>query len=171
MNKSDIISKIKEQAYENVNKKLEEEKKATEAKINEELDVVEEILKYIKNKLIFKEIGDSWNCNYVLVTEETFFKDYNKEPEYSWKKGIKINHKRERKYSPFIEVNGERYYDIRYIIANYQETFDGYKMRLQNLNDSFRKIKEQAKELKEKEPAIKKLIEEYQTLDLEEEDE
>lgn len=35
MNKNDIISKIKERAYENVNKKIEEEKKATEAKINE----------------------------------------------------------------------------------------------------------------------------------------
>ena len=171
MNKNDIISKIKEQAYENVNKKIEEEKKATEAKINEELDVVEEILKYIKNKLIFKEIGDSWNCNYILVTEEVFFEDYNKEPEYSWEKGIKINHNKERKYDPFIKVNGERYYDIRYIIANYEQAFNGYKQRLQNLNESFREIEDKVKELKGREPAIKKLIEEYQTLDLEEDDE
>lgn len=171
MNKNDIISKIKEQAYENVNKKIEAEKKATEAKINEELDVVEEILKYIKNKLIFKEIGDSWNCNYVLVTEEIFFADYNKEPKYDWNKGIEINHNKERKYDPFIEVNGERYYDIRYIIANYEQAFNGYKQRLQNLNESFREIEDKVKELKGREPAIKKLIEEYQTLDLEEDDE
>lgn len=133
--------------------------------------MVEEILKYIKNKLIFKEIGDSWNCNYILVTEEIFFEDYNKVPEYSWKKGIKINHKREHKYSPFIEVNGERYYDIRYIIADYEQTFNGYEQRLQNLNERFREIEDKVKELKGREPAIKKLIEEYQVLELEEEDE
>ena len=45
--------KIKEMAYENVNKKIEEEKKETERKINSELEIVEETLKYIKNKLIF----------------------------------------------------------------------------------------------------------------------
>ena len=171
MNKNDIISKIKEQAYENVNKKIEEEKKATEAKINKELDAVEEVLKYIKNKLIFKEIGDSWGCNYVLVTEKIFFEDYNKKSKYDWQKGIEINHNRERKYEPFIKVNGERYYDIRYIIANYEQTFNGYKQRLQNLNERFREIEDEAQKLKGREPAIKKLIEEYQVLELEEEDE
>ena len=40
MNK-EIISKIKEKAYENVNKKLEEERKETERKINDEIEVVE----------------------------------------------------------------------------------------------------------------------------------
>ena len=54
----DIISKIKEKAYENVNKKIEEERKETERKINSELEVVEEILGYIKNKLIFKKNKD-----------------------------------------------------------------------------------------------------------------
>lgn len=167
MKKDDIISKIKEQAYENVNRKIEEEKKATEAKINEELDIVEEILIYIKNKLIFKTIGDRWKCNYVLVTEEVFFEDYNKVPEYSWQKGIEINHDKERTYEPFIKINGEKYYDIRYITANYEEAFNRYKNRLQNLNESFGEIEEAAKKLKAEEPAIKKLIEQYKLLDLE----
>lgn len=59
MNNKDIISKIKEKAYENVNKKIEEEKKETERKINSEIDRVEEILKYINNKLLFKNVGDN----------------------------------------------------------------------------------------------------------------
>ena len=94
MNK-EIISKIKEMAYENVNKKLEEEKKETERKINSELEIVEETLKYIKNKLIFKKVGDNWKHEYVLVTEEMLFKDYSIEPEYSWNKGIEIRYNRE----------------------------------------------------------------------------
>ena len=169
-NKKDIISKIKEKAYDNVNKKLEEERQKTEEKINSELEEVEEVLKYINNKLLFKEIGNSWNCNYALVTEEIFFDDYTKEGEYSWQKGIKINHKREKKYDPFILVNGERYYDIRYIIRNYQETFDYYSERLRNLASSFNEIEEKAEELKKKEPLIKKLIEEYQKVDIEEDE-
>lgn len=59
MNKG-IELKIKEIAYKNVNKKIEEERKRVEHKINSELEVVEEILKYIKNKLIFKKVGDNW---------------------------------------------------------------------------------------------------------------
>lgn len=167
-NKKDIISKIKEKAYDNVNKKLAEERQKTEEKINSELEIVEEALKYINNKLLFKEIGDSWNCNYALVTEEIFFDDYTKEGEYSWQKGLKINHKREKKYDPFILVNGKSYYDIRYIIRNYQETFDYYNEKLRNLASSFREIEEKVKELKKKEPLIKKLIEEYQKVEIKE---
>ena len=167
--KKDIISKIKEKAYDNVNKKLEEERQKTEEKINSELDRVEEVLKYINNKLLFKEIGDSWNCNYALVTEEIFFDDYTKERKYDWQKGIKINNKREKKYDPFILVNGESYYDIRYLIRNYEETFNNYNKRLQNLRDSFREIESTVEELKKKEPLIKRLIEEYQKVEIEEE--
>lgn len=167
-NKKDIISKIKEKAYDNVNKKLEEERQKTEEKINSELGEVEEVLKYINNKLLFKKIRDGWNCNYALVTEEIFFDDYTKEGEYSWQKGIEIRHKREKKYDPFILVNGEIYYDIRYIIRNYQENFDYYNEKLQDLFSKFREIEDKAEELKKKEPLIKRLIEEYQKVEIEE---
>lgn len=166
MNKEDIILKIKEQAYDNVNRKFEEEKKTIEEKINNELEVVEEILKYIKNKLIFKKVGDNWNRKYVLVTEEIFFQDYITEPDNSWYKGVKINYNRDNKYGPFIKVNGEYYYDIRYIIRNYEEDFEYFKNRLKDLNDQIKNIEDGVKTLKEKEPAIKKLIEEFQVLDL-----
>lgn len=167
-NKKDIISKIKEKAYDNVNKKLEEERQKTEEKINSELDRVEEVLKYINNKLLFKEIGDGWNCNYALVTEEMFFDDYTKEGKYSWENGIKIKHKREKKYDSFILVNGESYYDIRYLIGNYEETFNYYNKKLQDLSYEFREIADKAEELKKKEPLIKRLIEKYQKVEIEE---
>ena len=41
MDNKDIISRIKEKAYENVNRKLEEERKKTEDKINNESADVE----------------------------------------------------------------------------------------------------------------------------------
>ena len=101
MNK-EIISKIKETAYKNVNKKLEEEKKEIERKINSELEIVEETLKYIKNKLIFKKVGDNWKYKYVLVTEEIFFEDYSNEPKNSWNKGIESRYEREKKIACFL---------------------------------------------------------------------
>jgi hypothetical protein len=168
MEKKEIVDKIKSLAYENVNKKIEEEKKKTENKLNEEIDQVEKILKYINNKLLFKEIGERWNCNYKLVTEEIFFEDFNKEPEYDWKKGIKINFERKNKWDCFIEVNGERYYDIRYIIRNYEETFEFYNSGLELLRKSFNEIRDKAEELKMKEKAIKRLIQEYENIKIDE---
>lgn len=167
MNK-EIISKIKEKAYENVNKKLEEERKETERKINDEIEVVEEILKYIKNKLIFKKVGDNWRQNYVLVTEDIFFEDYNSEPEYNWRKGIEIKHEREKKWDYFIKVNGQYYYDVRYIIANYEEEYEILKRRLSDLKSKFREIEEQERGLLALEPKIKKLLEQYQEVEIEE---
>lgn len=170
MNNKDIISKIKEKAYENVNKKIEEEKKATERKINSEIDRVEEILKYINNKLLFKNVGDNWNGKYVLVTEDIFFQDYSNEPKESWYgRGIYINHERKNKYECFIKVNGEQYYDVRYIIRNYEETYENAKGRLQHLNEEFRKIEDYVKNLNAQELKIKSLLEKYQQVEIDEE--
>lgn len=165
MNK-DIIEKIKANAYENVNKKIQEEKEKTENKIKYEIDVVEEILKYIQNKMLFK-IND--NGKYELVDEKMFFEDYNCEPKYDFQKGISIKHKREKKWDEFIKVNGNSYYDIRYIIRHYEERFNNLEERLYRLKDTFSEIEETAKELKKEEPNIKKLIEKYKKIDIEEE--
>lgn len=164
----DIVSKIKELAYENVNKKIEEEKKETERKINEEIEVVEEILKYIKNKLLFKKVGDNWNYKYVLVTEEMFFEDYNKKVEYGWQYGLLIRHDRKNKWDEFIKVNDEHYYDVRYIISNYEEDFKNLDERLRRLRRDFNEIEEAKDKLLKEEPKIKRLLEQYQEIEIEE---
>lgn len=165
MQKEDIISKIKETAYENVNKKVEEERKRTEEKINKELTVVEEILGYINNKMLFikPDYGE-----YVLVDEKMFFEDYSKEPENSWNKGLTINHDRKNKYDCFIKVNENRYYDIRYIIRNYEEDFECCRKRIDNLVTGIREIENKVENLKRQEPKIKKLLEQYKQVELNE---
>ena len=162
----EIISKIKEKAYENVNKKLEEERKETERKINSELEIVEEILKYIKNKLIFKKVGDDWKHDYILVTEDIFFEDYSGEPKNYWGKGIEIRYNRERKWDWFIKVNGNYYYDIRYIIASYESDFATLSKRLEELRMKFSEIERIERKLLEQEPKIKKLLEQYQEVEI-----
>lgn len=165
MKKEDIISKIKETAYENVNKKVEEERKRTEEKINKEINVVEEILSYINNKMLFikPDYGE-----YSLVDEKMFFEDYSKEPENSWNKGLTINHDRKNKYDCFIKVNGNCYYDIRYIIRNYEEDFEHYRERIDNLVTGIREIESKVSDLKRQEPKIKALIEKYKQVELNE---
>lgn len=170
MNEQDkIIAKIKESAYENVNKKLEEERKKVEDKINNELKDVERCLQYIKNKMVFKIIGDRWSITeYRLVNENIFFEDYTKEPDYWGNKGIRFLDSSKKPYEPLFKVNGESYYDMRYIIRHYEETFESYSRRLHDLHQEFNKIEEMANNLKKQEPHIKKLIEQYKNVEIDE---
>lgn len=170
MSNKDIIAKIKASAYENVNKKLEEERKKTEDKINNELTQVETCLKYIGNKMVFKIIKSSRTTDgeYTLADENTFFEDYNKEPEYSFNRGIKFYNSKSKPYEPLFVVNGEAYYDIRYIIRNYEERFNEYARRLNNLRENYDTVKEMADKLIKQEPQIKKLIEQYKQVDIDE---
>lgn len=165
-----IIAKIKESAYENVNKKLEEERKKIESKVNNELKDVERCLQYIKNKMVYKIIKSSWTSNgtYTLADENTFFNDYNKEAEYSFDRGIKFYGSNSKPYEPLFKVNGASYYDIRYIIRNYEETFNDYTKRLNGLREQFDKVTEMANELVKQEPQIKKLIEQYKQVEIDE---
>lgn len=164
-----IVAKIKEAAYENVNRKLEEERKLVENKINNELVYVERCLQYINNKMVYKIIGDRYRVKeYKLADENMFFEDYTKETEYNWDKGIKFYNIKDKPYEPLFKVNGQSYYDMRYIIRNYEETFNSYSTKLNSLNESFKQLSEMADELKKQEPHIKKLIEQYKKTEIDE---
>ena len=164
-----IIAKIKEAAYDNVNKKLEEERKKIEDKINHELEDVERCLQYIKNKMVFKIVGDRYKVKeYKLVDETMFFEDYSMEPQYNWNKGIKFPDTKSKPYEPLFYVNGEGYYDMRYIIRHYEDKFETYSRRLDDLREKFNELEEAAKNLKMQEPYIKKLIEQYKQVEIDE---
>lgn len=164
-----IITKIKESAYANVNKKLEEERKKVEDRINNELKDVEKCLQYIRNKMVYKTTGSNiWNTKYILVDENIFFEDYTNESEYHWNKGIIFSNPNSKPYEPLFKVNGHSYYDMRYIIRHYEETFNSYSRRLNDLYEKFNEIKEAAENLKRQEPHIKELIEQYKQVNIDE---
>lgn len=172
MENKEIISKIKELAYENVNKKLEQERLETERKISQDLENVSKCLKYIENRMVFKIIKDSFYNpkKYVLATEEMFLEDYNKECGKYYEKGIKFKNKNDKPYYPIFEVNGESYYEIENVIYKYNEDFELYKNKLNRLTDSFHEIEEAVISLKLKEPMIKELLENYKKVDIESEE-
>lgn len=164
-----IIAKIKEAACENVNHKLEEERKRVENKINHELVDVERCLQYINNKLVYKIIGDWYSTKeYRLADENMFFEDYTKEVKNDWNRGIKFYDISSKPTEPLFKVNGESYYDMRYIIKNYEEKFNRYAEQLNSLRDRFAEISKAADELKKQTPHIKKLIEQYKNVEIDE---
>lgn len=164
-----IIAKIKEVAYENVNKKLEEERKRTEEKINNELTDVETCLAYIKNKLVYKETKSGHGVvGYELADEDMFFRDYTKDEKNRWHYGIQFFAEDKRDYNPLFKVNGENYYDTRNLLRHYERNFREYNERLQRLNRDFTEIAEQANRLKQQEKHIKDLLEQYKQIEIDE---
>lgn len=167
MESKDIVSKIKELAYENVNKKLEEEREKTELKIKRDLEKVNKCLEYITNRMVFKIIEDShYTREYRLANEEMFFNDYSIDSKIAWRKGIIFREEEKYKYDALFTVNGESYYDMRYIIRSYEKTFERYEDDLKRLNENFNEIKKAAERLKEQEPLIKSFIEQYKKIDI-----
>lgn len=169
MENKDIISKIKELAYENVNKKLEEERKRTEDRINNELADVGKALAYVKNRLVFKKLESNRNkpYKYELVTEDIFFEDYNKETDYY--KGINWANEVNGWGCVFI-VNNIAYYDIRYLIKNYEMDINEWGRKLNYLYDTYRSIEEGLENIKRQEPAVKSIIEQLKKVEIEEND-
>ena len=168
MENKDIIAKIKEQAYENVNRKIEEERKKTENKINRELDDVNKCIELINQKMIFKKNTKNYSYDYVLATPDMFFEDYSKEND-SWDKGIKFPEKKYL-YSPYFTVNGEKYYDVRYIIGAYENDVTNLKRRSDNLWRTINEIESEMDDMIKAQHQVKKLLQEYQELNVIQED-
>lgn len=162
MEDKDIISKIKEMAYENVNKKIEEERKLTEEKINNELKMVSRCIDLINDNMVFKKTG-GYIKHYVLATPDMFFEDYSKEPNYKWKKGINFPDNKHY-YDPIFNVNGEAYYDVRYIIGRYAEDWGKLKTSFDNLKRQMVNFENEYKEMIATQRNVKEVIEEYNRL-------
>lgn len=158
MNDKDIISKIKEKAYENVNKKIEEEREATEEKINSELEVVNRCIDLITNELIFKRV----NSDYILATPDMFFEDYSKNIEGSYfHRGIRFYNERRYNFDPLFSVNGENYYEIKYIIGKYEDDWKSLDERRRKLFSDLIDLERDREDLFIKHKQIKKLLEQY----------
>ena len=161
MENKDIISKIKEKAYENVNKKIEQQRKETENKIKYELEVVSKCIDLINDKMIFKVV-DGYSSKYALATPEMFFEDYNKECD-NWEKGIRFDDRRYN-YQPYFTVNGENYYDIRYIIGRYEKDFELLNEKTNRLYEKLIDLKEERELMIKQQPIIKELLKQYTEL-------
>lgn len=162
----DIKRELLKIAEENVNKKLEEERKKNEAKIEMEIKDVNFILELIEKKMLYKVIGD-WreDQRFEMITKEMFLKDYTSEPKESWnKRGITIKKWNgwKESYDLEIVINNEiRYKHIGYIIKDFKETLKDKKDRISRITEGLNEIERQFKELVNQETNIMKFVEDY----------
>jgi hypothetical protein len=163
----DIKDKLLKIAEENVNKKLVEEQKRRETQIEKEIEDVKFILELIEKKMIYKKIGGRWDnpIKYELITKEIFLEDYSKEePKNSWSKKLQIKGQEywdSDSYKLDIEVNGEHYYHIGYIINDFEEALKNKRNRIKYITDGLNDLEKDFEKLKNQEKNIKGFIEDY----------
>lgn len=162
----DIKQELLKIAEKNVNKKLEEERKKNEAKIEQEIKDVNFILELIEKKMLYKVVGD-WreDQRFEMITKEMFLKDYTSEPQENWhKRGITIKKWNgwKESYDLEIVINDEiRYKHIGYIIKDFTETLKDKKDRISRITEGLNEIERQFKELAKQETNIMKFIKDY----------
>ena len=100
----------------------------------------------------------------MLATEEMLKADYLGEPIGRFAhKGIQFYYDDwEEKYNKGImEVNGHKYYDIRYALNNYERLINEKEARVLDLNKEIRELKEDLEKLHENYPSLKQAVMEY----------
>ena len=162
----EIENKILKLAKETANKKIKEEQERIENKLNNEIDDVKFILELINKKMLYKREGKSYDVKgYKLVTEDIFLQDYfEKEPKNNWEKKLQIQERDgwdNEYYKLKIEVNGERYFHIGYIINDFETELKNKKNRIERINSDLWEIEKDFNEFTKQEPIIKQMIEDY----------
>lgn len=166
-NREEIIKKIKALANEKATEKVKKIQEETNEKIKQEAEKIEKCLKYIENKLVFKIVRENgYIKNYVLANEEMFMQDYIKKPKFDFYRGIEFC---DESQIPLFMVNGEEYFDMRYIIENYKRAFNEYSSKLKSLQETFKRIEEKGNDLLDMEKGVKSLLEKCQKVKIEEE--
>lgn len=150
-----IIELARKQAEEQYNKKVEQ----LNAQMKADEEVIQKVLTLIKNKTLYKT---DRNYHYHLVTEDIFKQDYLRDTD-SWRKGVRfLSSDTTKSYNTgLVEVNGEKYYDIRYVLENYEKDINKRKDKLIRLQDEIRDIEDSLVRLKREFPSIKIAIEEW----------
>lgn len=149
--------------------KKKQELERIERQLNADKEVIDKAIELINTHTLYKKIYEGSHCVYKLATEEMFKNDYIAEPKNSWNKGIEfhVDNFTERVNRGVIEVNGERYYDIRYALNNYEKNIDVLTSSLSYLEDKVREKKKELELMYKTFPSLKKAIEEWQTYEME----
>lgn len=149
--------------------KRKQELETLEKRINADKEVISKAIELINTHTLYKKISRNNHYVYELATEEMFKKDYLREPEYSWQKGIDfcIDNFNERVNKGVIKVNGESYYDIRYALNSYEKYIEELKSSLYCLKDQIKEKEKEMALLNKNFPTLKKAIEEWQKYECE----
>lgn len=173
MKQTYTIDEIKAYARETVNKKIEQKSEILEREANRDLELLNEAIEMVQSKVVYKKVERKYGgYDYVLATEEMICADYMNPPKYDWKKGIMFyseNHS-EYKYHGMFEINGESYYDMRYLLTSYAEDVREALKKAEGTVRILKEHLEKHKETLERLPKLKAMIMDWEQRNAKEND-
>ena len=134
---------------------------AIKQRLDADKEVLKEAIALVNSHTLYKrEITSRGNYKYVLATEEMLKADYLGEPEKCAYKGIRFHYDDwNASYNKGImEVNGHKYYDIRYALNNYERQINEKEAQVKNLNAKIIDLKEDLERLHENYPTLKQAV-------------
>ena len=157
----DLMSIAKSMA----DKKYELERQQLEKTISGELEEVQKAIEMVKSGLCYKKVvlDGVWITRYEFATEEMLINDYLTEPKNSYtRRGITFQTFDAKKpWNCIFIVNGENYYDMRYILQRYEKDVIEERNRIIRYNDQLNEIISKFDELIKQYPLIKKMMEDW----------
>ena len=160
-----IYNKITNLVDKNIQAKIDSEMSRIHDAVNKDKETVELCLDMIQKNLVYKDIAQyGWGHRYILATPEMFFEDYLKEVE-SYRKGVKFTEYKKDSdnylYYGVFQVNGERYYDMRYLLRKYEKDVKNTLDKLNLERDRLHEICNEYEEAVKSWPEVKKLVEDW----------
>lgn len=134
---------------------------AIKQRLDADKEVLKEAIALVNSHTLYKREGDSrGRYKYVLATEEMLKTDYLGEPIAYAYKGIKFHYDDwQDKYNKGImEVNGHKYYDIRYALNNYEKLISEKESQVSYLNTKIIELKEDLEQLHKNYPTLKQAV-------------
>lgn len=160
----DLLTIAEAQIAEKQVKEIEKLKE----RLDNDREIIKKAIELVESHTLYKKINVAYNgarYKYLLATPEMLKEDYLKEPEGFHKKGIYFyeNWEKTRNYNTgILEVNGEKYYDIRYALQEYENSLKDKKARLDGLQRNINELTDDINRLKENFPTLKQAITEWQ---------
>lgn len=161
--KKDLLTIAEAQIAEKQYQEIEKVKKRLDA----DKEVLKQAIELVNSHTLYKKVdsrGYGYKTQYVLATEEMLKEDYLKESKYHSGINFYFEDYGDR-YSynrGIMQVNDETYYDIRYVLQEYERSVQKKESDLTRLEDSLRKVKQELEEMNNEFPSLKKAITEWQ---------
>lgn len=161
----DIKTKVLEITNKALQERIEQETMQAKEQAEKDAEIVSRAIELIQKNLMYKEVKESYYTHYVPATEEMFFEDFLKKPDYEWSAGIKFNDDTDKSKTAYLHgsfsVNGERYFDMRYLLNKYVSDVESVKRRISNYRDQLNDMINAFDRLVEQRPKIKRMLEEW----------
>lgn len=162
---TDIKTKVMEITNKALQERIEQETLKAKEHAERDAEIVSRAIELIQKNLMYKEVKESYYPHYVPATEEMFFEDFLKKPDYDWLTGIKFNDNKDSSKPVYLHgsfsVNGERYYDIRYLLDKYASDVQAAKRRICNYENQLSDMLREFDRMVEQRPKIKRMLEEW----------